>query len=89
MNSLVDLVREAVLTTSGIAGPILGIALITAMVVAVVQTVTNLHEPTIAVVPRLLVMGTALGCLAPWILARLVEYAQQLFSQAGQVSGWN
>ncbi|MDD3470763.1 MAG: flagellar biosynthetic protein FliQ [Thermoguttaceae bacterium] len=77
-DTAIDMGREALLQALWIGGPILGIALITGLVIGVVQTMTQVQEQTVSLVPRMLVTLVALVLLLPWILSRLVDYFQSI-----------
>jgi flagellar biosynthesis protein FliQ len=42
------------------------------------QTLTQIQDQTISFVPKIVAMIAALALLLPWLIARLVEYAQAL-----------
>ncbi len=68
--------REAVLLVLLVSAPPLLAALVVALVAGVLQAATQVQDPTLSVVPRLLAVFVALGVAAPWIGARLVRFAQ-------------
>lgn len=78
MAELCDLVRQAVWTVMLVAAPMLLVGLVVAAVVGLVQAATGIHEPVLALVPRLAAMATVLLITLPWMAERLVD----LFVQA-------
>lgn len=58
--------------------PLLAAGLVTAVVVGVLQTVTQVHDHTVSFVPRFIVMLIAILLLLPWTLTRLVDYSGEL-----------
>jgi flagellar biosynthetic protein FliQ len=42
------------------------------------QTLTQLHEPVVAMVPRLLAVALVLFLILPWLLGRWVSFAVDL-----------
>lgn len=77
----VDLGRDAVLLGLKLALPILAVALAAALLINIVQAATQLHDQTLAIVPRLLIAAVATLLLLPWSLSQLVDYATQIFTQ--------
>ena len=75
-----DLGREALLTALIIAGPVLGIGVIVGVVISLIQTITQLNDQTLSLVPKILAMVTAAIFFVPWLATRLVEYAQSMFA---------
>ena len=77
-----DLGREALLTALVIAGPILGIGILVGLTVSLVQTLTQVQDQTFSIVPKIVAMFGAAIFFVPWLAARLIEYAQQMFGGA-------
>jgi flagellar biosynthesis protein FliQ len=83
IDSAYDLLHAALMTTFVVAAPLLAVVLLVSLVVNVLQTVTQLHDHSLAFVPRLLLTGVALLLLLPWILGRFTEYAVEVYRAAG------
>ncbi len=66
--------REAVLLVLLVSAPPLLAALAVGLVTGVLQAATQIQEPTLGVVPRLVAVFVALGVAAPWIGARLARF---------------
>jgi flagellar biosynthetic protein FliQ len=77
-----DLGREALLTALLIAAPILGIGLLVGLVISLIQTVTQIQDQTLSIVPKIVAMVGAAIFFVPWLAQRVLEYSQQMF--AGQ-----
>lgn len=61
--------------------PILGIALIVGLVVAIFQAVTSIQEQTLTFLPKLLVILVLIGVLGGFLFSHLSEYTVNLFSR--------
>lgn len=61
-----------------IALPVLGALLVTALLMSVFQAATQILEPTLAFVPKLLVLVLVLALLGAWMGGHLVEFAREL-----------
>ena len=46
----------------------------------VVQTLTQLHEPVVSLVPRLMAVLLVFLLLLPWLLGRWVSYTTELIA---------
>jgi flagellar biosynthetic protein FliQ len=77
--TVVDLLRHALMTTFWLALPLLTIGFIAGIVMSLVQIVTSMQDSAFATVPRLLVFLFGLLLLLPWMLMRLVSYTATLF----------
>ncbi len=80
----VDLLRNAILMTLIIVGPILLIGMAIGLIISLVQAVTQIQEQTLSFVPKLVAMAVALAIVAPWMLQRLVEYTRHLLTNISQ-----
>ena len=74
-----DLGREALLTALIIAGPILCIGILVGLTISLLQTLTQVQDQTFTIVPKIIAMGGATIFFVPWIVSRLVEFAQSMF----------
>lgn len=75
-----DIGREALLTTLVIAGPILGIGILVGLIVALLQTLTQIQDQTFSIVPKIVAMFGAAVFFVPWLANRLIQYAQAMFA---------
>lgn len=66
-----DLLWNAML----VAGPVLAAALITGVVISVLQVATQLQEMTLSYVPKLFVSALVLILLGPWMMERITRFA--------------
>ena len=78
----IDLLRDAMLMTLIIIGPILAIGMLVGLVISLVQAVTQIQEQTLAFVPKIFAMGVAIVVVMPWMFQRLLEYTRQLFTMS-------
>jgi flagellar biosynthetic protein FliQ len=60
-----------------IAAPVLLAVLGVGLIVSVFQAATQLNEPTLSFVPKLIVAVVALLIAGPWMVSILVEYLQR------------
>ena len=63
--------------TLTVAGPVLACLLAAAFVINLMQATTQLQDPTLSIIPRLLVGGVALLYLLPWMVDRLGEFTRE------------
>lgn len=81
----VHLAHEAVLVVLLVSAPPVGAALLVALATGVLQAATQVQEPTIAVVPRLVAVLGALALASPWIAIRMLRLAEECFALAARV----
>jgi flagellar biosynthetic protein FliQ len=75
---VIDWSREALRMALLLGGPPLAAALVVGLLVGILQTLTQLHEPVLALVPRLLAVLLVVLVLLPWSLGRWVSFATAL-----------
>jgi flagellar biosynthesis protein FliQ len=77
-SQVIDWSREAIRLTLQMGGPLLLVALAVGLLVGVGQTLTQVHEPVIAQVPRLVAVVLAGLLLLPWLIGQWVGFAGPL-----------
>ena len=80
MTLALDLSREALLTALVIAGPVLCVGVVVGLTVSIVQTVTQIQDQTLSIVPKIVAMIAAAIFLVPWLAQRVVEFSQDMFA---------
>ncbi|MFP3937475.1 MAG: flagellar biosynthesis protein FliQ [Phycisphaerae bacterium] len=76
----IDLVRRALMLVLVVGAPVLATGLIVAVIVSVLQAITQLQDQTLSFIPKIVAMLLALVLLGPWMLSRLVEFGREMFS---------
>ena len=66
--------REAILTAMLVCAPALLLGLVTGLVVSIFQAVTQIQEPTLAFIPKIVVVGIAILLFGPFMLALLADF---------------
>jgi len=72
------LLQQTLWLTFWIALPVLGALLLTALLMSVFQAATQILEPTLSFVPKLLVLVLVLGLLGAWMGGQLVTFAREV-----------
>lgn len=75
---VVDWSQQALEMALYLGAPALLAALVVGVVVGVVQTLTQLHEPVVGFVPRLIAVAVVVLATLPWLLSTWVGYATEL-----------
>jgi len=73
-----DVGRGALEMALVLGGPVLVLTLLTGVLVSVFQAATQVHELTLAFVPKIAASVLALVLFGPWMLTRLVDYTRTL-----------
>lgn len=76
---ILALSREAIQTAMILGGPVLLAAFLATLAIGIVQTMTQLHDPVIAQVPRTAAVVLVSLAVLPWMIGVWVSYASELF----------
>jgi type III secretory pathway component EscS len=82
--TLLQHAQEALLLSVAVALPILGIAALVGLVVAAFQAASQIQDPTIAHLPRMLAVAAGLVALAPWMGHQIGAFAERMFLLAAR-----
>ena len=85
--NVMDLAHKTLLVTSLIAAPLLLIALITGLVIGMLQAATQINESTLSFIPKLLMLVLTLFVAGPWILRVLIDFTRDLYAGIPTVIG--
>jgi flagellar biosynthesis protein FliQ len=85
MGAALQIVREGVLETLIIAGPILLIGMAVGLIVAILQATTSIQEQTLTFVPKIAAILIGLIIFGRFLLDSLVGYTQRLFSMISTI----
>jgi flagellar biosynthetic protein FliQ len=81
------LLREAVTVVLKLGGPPLAVGLLVGIVMSLVQTVTQVHEQTVAFVPKLAAIVLTLVVLGPFMVGTLTDFTRLVFDRLVSVGG--
>jgi len=64
--------------------PLLGVILVVGALISVLQVATQIQDPSIAFVPKLVLFVIMLAMLGPWMLHKLTAFGVAMFSRLAQ-----
>lgn len=74
--------RDALITVLMVGGPMIAMGLAVGLLVSLFQATTQIHEQTLAFVPKIVAVLVGGLIFGPWMLRTMVEYAEGLFAAA-------
>lgn len=80
IDSVIDIMREAIIVTLQASLPLLGVSLVVGLVISVIQTVTSIQEQTLTFVPKLIAIFAVLALFGNFIFGVIVRFTTELFS---------
>jgi flagellar biosynthetic protein FliQ len=79
--------RESLTVTIMVSAPLLLAALVTGVLVGVLQAATQINEMTLSFIPKLLALVVVLLVTGPWMLQLLTGYTRLLFQNIPSMLG--
>ena len=86
-DDLGPLLRDMKVLVLKLGGPMQAATLLVGLVVSLIQTVTQINEPTLAFVPKVLAVGLLLLFLGPFMLTTLSDATRQIFDRVVAAGG--
>ena len=83
---VMDIALDSLKVTILVAAPILAAALITGLLVGIIQAATSIQEMTLSFIPKLAVMVLSLAVFGEWQIAVLAEYFNDIFERVRTVT---
>ena len=84
---IVSVMKASMFSGAVVMMPILLTGLVVGVLVGAVQGATQINEPTMTFVPKVLAVGTVAALIMPWGLDRFVLIMKLAISQASAVAG--
>ncbi|MFG0292969.1 MAG: flagellar biosynthetic protein FliQ [Phycisphaerales bacterium JB065] len=78
-DSAVDLVQNAIMVALKVSAPILVAGVVIGLIISIFQSVTQIQEQTLSLVPKIFVMCLVAVILMPWIIMKLAEFCVDMF----------
>lgn len=70
-----------------IAMPVLGVVMAVGLLVSIFQAVTQIHEATLAFVPKLVAAVAVFAIAGPWMVSTLVDFIRRTIESIPAVVG--
>ncbi len=76
---IMKLGQDTLRTTAMLSAPMLGAALVTGLIVSVIQAITQINEATLTFIPKMIIIGVVMILAGPWMLDILTHFTIGLF----------
>jgi flagellar biosynthesis protein FliQ len=83
--AVIDAGREAIFVCIQIAGPLLITALVVALLISLVQAITQIQDQTLTFVPKLAAVAFMGLLLMPWMLRVLASYTAAVLQSIAHI----
>lgn len=78
-SEVMKIITDAMWVAVRIGSPILLTAIVVGVVIGLLQSVTQIQEPTLSFVPKFAAIGLVIIISGPWMLQEIVSYTRALF----------
>jgi len=79
--------RDALTLLLMVSLPVLGVVMAVGLLVSIFQAVTQIHEATLAFVPKLVAAVVVFTIAGPWMISTLVDYLRRTIESIPSVVG--
>ena len=86
-DSVITIAEQGIWAVLLICGPLLLLALVVGLVVSIFQATTQIQEQTLAFVPKIVAVLLGIVFFGPWMLSRMLSYANDIFSNLTRFIG--
>ena len=76
-----QIAAQTMMVAAKVAAPVLLTALLVGFAISLFQAATQIQEPTLSFVPKMIAVAIALLVTGNWVLAELVSFTHSLFDQ--------
>jgi flagellar biosynthetic protein FliQ len=84
---IIGLAGRAMYIILMVSAPMLGLGLLVGLLVSIFQATTQIHEQTLAFIPKIIAVFIALLIFGPWILNMLVDFTTNLLGNLANYIG--
>ncbi len=78
---IVQLGRDALIMVLLVSAPMLGLGLLVGVFVSILQATTQIQEPTLAFIPKIIAVFVGIAIFGPWMMRIITQYTTQLYRQ--------
>lgn len=81
------LLHATIRTALMLASPMLLTAMLSGLIVSILQAATQVNEQTLSFVPKIVLTLVVFAAIFPWMMATLVDFGGAVMAQAARGSG--
>lgn len=76
--ALVEHARQALILSALVSLPVVAVAAVVGLLVAALQAATQIQDPTIAHLPRVVAVTATIALLGPWMGLQIAAFAERV-----------
>ncbi len=82
---LIEQAEHALLLSAAVTLPVLAVAAVVGLLVAAFQAASQIQDPTLSHLPRLIAVIAALAALGPWMGGQIGSFAERMMVMAARL----
>ena len=79
-SQIMEIGAKAMWVTLELSLPILGVSLVVGLLVSIFQAVTQLQEPTLTFIPKILAVVVVIVFAGPWMMNTMLDFTVELWA---------
>ncbi|GHV46468.1 flagellar biosynthetic protein FliQ [Clostridia bacterium] len=84
-DQVISVFSAALVLALKLAGPVLAIAVVIGLAIAIMQAATQVHEQTLTFAPKAIAVALALLAFGPWMLNELIDFMTMIFEMMTEI----
>jgi flagellar biosynthetic protein FliQ len=84
---VLEIIQKAFVVTFLVSAPLLIATFLVGVVTSFIQTLTQVHEVTITLIPKLIAVCVIAILFMPWMMDVMIRFTQEMFSLITQAKG--
>ena len=85
--SVLEIANQAIMTLLWVTMPIMAVALVSGLIIALFQALTSVQEMTLTFVPKIILVFVVLLIIMPWMADKMNVFTINLFDKIVAVGG--
>lgn len=77
---VLEVAQLSIVTLLWVSSPLMAVALVVGLIIALFQALTSIQEMTLTFVPKIILIFIALLLLIPFMSAKMFMFAEELFN---------
>ena len=83
---VLQIIQAATITMLKVSAPVLLVSMAVGLVISILQAATQIHEQSVAFVPKLVAIAVILVVLGSWMLGNLKDFTYYIFDQIAKMT---
>lgn len=83
---VIQIIQEAMTTMLKVSAPILLVSMLVGLVISILQAATQIHEQSVAFVPKLVAIAVILVVMGSWMIGNMKDFTYYIFDQIAKMT---